>query len=154
MIRQINKKDIVRIAEIWLKNSINKYSFVCENIDISPLEFWSYKLPAMIQTTLEADSYVYEISNQILGFLTMRPEDSRGYYIYELFVDEQVQGKGVGTALVKHAKSLGTYIKVSVYERANRAIQFYIKNDFVKERIKPRKEIETQQNKFDMIWRE
>lgn len=153
MIRQIQKKDIRRIGEIWLKVSIDTHSFIGENIDISPLEFWSIKLPGMIQTTLRADGYVYEVDRQIMGFLTMSPRNSCGYYMYELFVDSPFQGKGiVGAALIEFAKGLGKYITTSVYKNNERAIRFYLKHNFSMLSQEPYLEEETQQLKFRMIW--
>lgn len=153
MIRQINVKDIRQVAGIWLKISLDDYSFVCEHSGISPREFWSDKLPEMIQTTLEADGYVYQIQDQIQGFITMRPETSCGYYVYELFIDSPWQGKGIGETLINHAKSLGTYIRTSAYEKAARAIGFYEKHGFVKESETPRIESTTKQRKFDFLWK-
>src|SRR5574341_863296 len=154
MIRQIKIIDIRQVADIWLKISIDKYSFVCEHIGISPREFWSGKLPEMIQTTLEADGYVYQVHDQIQGFLTMRPENLCGYYVYELFVDSAWQGNGiVGKALINHAKSLGTYIWTSAYQKADWAIRFYEKHGFVKKSEQPRIENTTNQNKLDQIGR-
>jgi GNAT superfamily N-acetyltransferase len=153
MIRQINIKDIRQVADIWLKISIDRYSFVCEHIGIDPREFWSNKLPEMIQTTLEVDGYVYQVNDQIQGFLTMRPEDSCGYYLCELFVDSPWQGKGiVGEALIDHAKSLGAYICTSAYQKADWAIRFYEKHGFVKKSEEHRIESTTNQYKFDLLW--
>ena len=76
-----------------MKISLDDYSFVCEHSGISPREFWSDKLPEMIQTTLEADGYVHQIQDQIQGFITMRPETSCGYYVYELFTDSPCKEK-------------------------------------------------------------
>ena len=87
MIRQIKVRDIRQVSDIWLRVSIDRYSFVCEHIGIDPREFWSGKLPEMIGKTLEVDGYVYQINDQIQGFLTMGPKDPCGFYLYELFVD-------------------------------------------------------------------
>jgi putative acetyltransferase len=153
MIRQIQLTDIRRVGEIWLKVSIDIHSFIGEHIGVSPLEFWSGKLPEMLQTTLGADGYVYAVDGQIMGFLTITPKNSCGYYMYELFVDSPFQGKGiVGPALVNFAKSLGTYLKTNVYQKNERAIRFYLKHGFSKLSEEPYLEQETQQLKFWMIW--
>jgi len=153
MIRQIQTKDISRVGDIWLKVSIDTHSFIGENIGVSPLEFWSEKLPEMIQTTLRADGYVYEVDSQTMGLLTMSPKNSCGYELHELFVDSPFQGKGiVGPALINFAKGLGTYITTSVYQKNERGISFYLKHDFSKLSEKPYLEKETQQFKFRMIW--
>lgn len=153
MIRQIKRKDIGRVGDIWLKVSIDTHSFIGENIGVSPLEFWSGKLPGMIQTTLGADGYVYEVDNQIMGFLTMCPKNSCGFYMYELFVDSLFQGKGiVGPALINFAKGLGSFITTSVYKKNEQAIRFYLKHGFSMLSEKPYLEEETQQLKFRLIW--
>ncbi len=153
MIRQIKRKDIRRIGEIWLKVSIDTHSFIGENIGVSPLEFWSSKIPEMIQTTLGADGYVYEVDRKILGFITMSPQNSCGYYMYELFVDPLFQGKGiVGAALIDFAKGLGRYITTSVYQKNERAINFYLKHNFSMLSQEPYLEEETKQFKFRMMW--
>lgn len=153
MIRQIKTKDIRPISDIWLKISIEKYAFVCEQIGISPRDFWSEKLPEMIQMALEEDGYVYQVHDQIQGFLTIRPKNSCGFYVSELFVDSPWQGKGiVGETLINHAKSLGSHIETSAYQKADWAVRFYEKHGFVKKTVEARSEKGTNQNKFDLIW--
>jgi len=153
VIRKIQQKDIRQIGEIWLKVSIDTHSFIGENIGVSPLEFWSSKLPEMIQTTLSADGDIYEVDSRIMGFITMLPRNSCGYYIYELFVDSPFQGKGiVGKALINFAKGLCSYITTSVYQKNKRAIDFYLKHGFSMLSEKPYLEEETKQFKFHMLW--
>ncbi len=103
--------------------------------------------------TIWVDGYVYEVDSQIMGFLTMSPKNSCGYYLYELFVDFPFQGKGiVGPALINFAKGLGTYIKTSVYQKNERAVSFYLKHGFSKLSEVPYSEPDTQQKKYRMIW--
>ena len=104
----------------------------------------------MIQMTLTADGYVSEVRDQIQGFTTMRPETSCGYYICELFVAPTWQRQGIGQVLIKHAQSLGAYLQVSAYQRADWAVRFYEKHGFVAR--EPRVEEGTQQHKIDLLW--
>ena len=153
MIRQIKPGDVRRIADIWLREHVAHYSFVCEHLAVSPLEFWAGKLPEMIQTTLEADGYLFEVDGGVQGFMTMQPRNSCGYYIAELFVDSPWQGGGiVGGTLVRHAQSLGSYLAVSAYEKAPWAVRFYERHGFVKQSRQPRPEEGTNQHKFDLLW--
>ena len=80
----------------------------------------------------------------------MRPENSCGYYICELFVASPWQRKGIGEALIKHAKSLGAYLGVSAYQKADWAVRFYEKHGFVAGQ--PRVEEDTKQHKIDLLW--
>lgn len=76
----------------------------------------------------QAELYVCinEISNEIDGFIGLD-----GEYIAGIFVQGEAQAKGLGKALLNHAKNTKPALKLSVYEKNTKAISFYTHEGFV-----------------------
>ena len=75
----------------------------------------------------EAEMWVAEEEGRVLGFLILD-----GSMIDALFVDPEVHGRGVGTALVQHAIALAPDATVDANERATNALPFYESRGFVR----------------------
>lgn len=119
MIREIIDTDIDVVLGIWLEASVLAHDFVGR-------EFWESKLDLMRSTYLPmSETYVYEESGQVLGFLSLY-ENS----IAALFVKPESQGQGIGQALMAKAKELRSNLELSVYKANKRSIGFYQKSGF------------------------
>ena len=67
MIRKLQKADINRVADIWLKTNLKAHFFISEQYWISNYEFVKEMLP-------QAEVYVYEDDKMIQGFIGINDE--------------------------------------------------------------------------------
>ena len=76
----------------------------------------------------QAEIYVYEdnATKEIEGFIGLTDN-----YIAGLFVKEDMQSKGIGKQLLNYAKGIKSNMRLSVYNKNIRAIQFYQREQFV-----------------------
>lgn len=74
-----------------------------------------------------AKIYVYEdnFTKQIDGFIGLNNN-----YIEGIFVKETMQSKGIGKQLLNHAKEIKSTLKLSVYQKNEKAIKFYLRENF------------------------
>ena len=92
MIRKLQKADINRAADIWLKTNLKAHFFIPEQYWISNYEFVKEMLP-------QAEVYVYEDDKMIQGFIGINDE-----YIEGIFVSDEMQSHGIGKILLDHIK--------------------------------------------------
>ena len=78
MIRKLQKVDINRVADIWLKTNLKAHFFIPEQYWISNYEFVKEMLP-------QAEVYVYEDDKMIQGFIGVSDE-----YIEGIFVSDEM----------------------------------------------------------------
>lgn len=71
MIRKLQKVDINRVADIWLKTNLKVHFFIPEQYWISNYEFVKEMLP-------QAEVYVYEDDKMIQGFIGVSDEYIEG----------------------------------------------------------------------------
>lgn len=135
-------KDIERVAEIWLNESVRVHNFVPE-----PEKFWCARLPNFRKETMKTEGYVWEEDGLIKGFMTIEVD-----YIRELFVDFQCQCKGIGTALLDLVKSHRRLLYLHVYVRNLEAINWYIGRGFILDKIHEPETQNPKQLKYKMVW--
>ena len=73
----------------------------------------------------DAEIYVFEEQGQIKGFVGLD-----GEYIAGIFVREKEQSLGIGKQLLDFVKSLKGQLKLNVYQKNERAIKFYTREQF------------------------
>ena len=125
MIRIFNIDDLDSIMDIWLNTNIKTHNFIDENYWINNFNYVKTLLPT-------SEIYVYEINNNIIGFIGTNKN-----YIEGIFIKEKYQNKGVGSKLLNYIKNLYNELYLSVYKNNNNAIKFYKKHAFniIKEQI-------------------
>lgn len=148
MIRKMEKSDIDTIADIWLDTNIKAHSFI-------PARYWKEQFEAVKEMLPQAELYVCEqelnveakrSQNRICGFIGMN-----GEYIEGIFVREGYQSKGMGKALMDFAKSVKDHLVLCVYQKNDRAVQFYLREGF---RIQTEGvDTETGEKELMMMWR-
>ena len=71
-----------------------------------------------------AEIYVYEDNRtkQIDGFIGLNNS-----YIEGVFVKETMQSKGIGKQLLNHVKEVKSTLKLSVYQKNEKSIKFYLR---------------------------
>ncbi len=119
MIRKLENTDIEAVVKIWLDASILAHDFM----DAS---YWQSKTDDMRNIYLPAaETYVYEVSGKILGFISMF-----GNFIAAVFVSPESQGKSIGKQLMDFAKSQHEKLELAVYKENEISVAFYRKQGF------------------------
>ena len=118
MIRKLQKVDINRVADIWLKTNLKAHFFIPEQYWISNYEFVKEMLP-------QAEVYVYEDDKMIQGFVGLSNE-----YIEGIFVSDETQSCGIGKLLLDYIKDKKDRLQLKVYQKNVRAMSFYQREGF------------------------
>lgn len=118
MIRKLQKADINRVADIWLKTNLKVHFFISEQYWISNYEFVKEMLP-------QAEVYVYEDDKMIQGFIGVSDE-----YIEGIFVSDEMQSRGIGKILLDYIKDKKDRLQLKVYQKNVRAMSFYQREGF------------------------
>ena len=107
MIRKLRKTDLDEVAYIWLET------------------YWDEHFEMVEGMLGDAEIYVFEEQGQIKGFVGLD-----GEYIAGIFVREKEQSLGIGKQLLDFVKSLKGQLKLNVYQKNERAIKFYTREQF------------------------
>ncbi len=118
MIRQFEKRDMGRIMQIWLNSNMEAHSFV-------PTDYWLKNYEPVKLMIVDAEVYVFEYHNMVIGFAGM----TEGY-LAGLFVDALFRSNGVGKALLECLKMIYPVIRLHVYEKNTGAVRFYKREGF------------------------
>ena len=118
MIREFQRDDINKVADIWLDTNIKAHNFI-------PAEYWKSNFKSVKEALLLAEVYVYEYDTEIQGFIGMN-----GEYIEGAFVSDEYQSQGIGARLLNYIKNNRDKLSLSVYQKNSRAISFYQREGF------------------------
>ena len=118
MIREFQRDDINKVADIWLDTNIKAHNFI-------PAEYWKSNFKSVKEALLLAEVYVYEYDTEIQGFIGLNDE-----YIEGIFVSNEMQSHGIGKALLNYAKNKRNKLFLNVYQKNIRAIAFYQREGF------------------------
>lgn len=119
----IKKFDLIKLDEvmfIWLDTNIDAHNFI-------PKEYWPENFDMVKEMLPSAEIYIYEKSNIIKGFIGIVEQ----IYIAGLFVRKEHQKEGIRTKLINYCKSKYPYLILDVFVKNKKAVNFYIKNDFI-----------------------
>lgn len=119
MIRELQKKDIDRVADIWLDTNLKAHHFI-------PARYWTSNFELVKEMLLQAEVYVYEKDKKIQGFIGLS-----GEYIEGIFVSDEMQSQGIGKLLLDYIKNKKSELFLNVYQKNVRAISFYQREEFV-----------------------
>lgn len=141
-IRSYDSQDADRVIRIWSEASILAHHFI-------PAMYWIGKQDDVRNVYLPAsNTYVYEderSGKQIQGFVSMM-----GHYLAALFVIPELQGTGIGKALLEHVKSMHDEITLKVFAKNEYAVSFYEKQGF--QITGKQMDEETGEEEFVMKW--
>lgn len=120
MIRKLRKTDIDEIADIWLSTNVETHRFI-------PAKYWEDNFASVKEMLGQAEVYVYEADtgDGIKGFIGM--EDK---YIAGIFIRDEAQSAGIGKQLLDYAKNIKQHLCLSVYQKNERAVKFYQRENF------------------------
>lgn len=112
MIRLFEFRDLDKIMEIWLEGNLSAHPFIKK-------EHWEQNFDSVKSVLPNAEVYVYEDGDEILGFIGMDAE-----YIAGIFVAEGHRNQGVGRQLIAEVKRKKR-LSLHVYEKNTGAVAFY-----------------------------
>ena len=118
MIRKLQKTDINRVADIWLKTNLKAHYFI-------PEQYWTNNYAVVKEMLPQAEVYVYEDDKIIQGFVGINDE-----YIEGIFVSDEMQSHGIGKILLDYIKDKKVRLQLNVYQKNVRAISFYQREGF------------------------
>ncbi len=140
MIRPFRKNDLTAVMQIWLDTNTKAHNFI-------PKEYWGDNYATVKEMLPQAEVYVYEDDDtrQIMGFIGLTKN-----YIAGIFIKETVQSNGIGKQILNYVKRIKNNLSLSVYQKNERAILFYQREQFViqSENI----DISTNEKEFIMGW--
>ena len=118
MIRKLQKIDINRVADIWLKTNLKAHYFI-------PEQYWTNNYEVVKEMLPQAEVYVYEDDKMIQGFIGINDE-----YIEGIFVSDEMQSRGIGKILLDYIKDKKDRLQLKVYQKNVRAMSFYQREGF------------------------
>ena len=120
MIRECTPADISQVLEVWLSASIKAHNFIAP-------DFWESKINDMRDVCIPAsETLIFESKEKVVGFVCLY-----GDILAAIFVSPELQGSGIGTALLNDAKSRRKSLQLTVYKENVRSIGFYEKHGFI-----------------------
>ena len=121
MIRKFENLDLDAVMQIWLQANLDAHAFI-------PASFWEAHFEMVRDMLPQAELYVHEneAPRQIDGFIGLTENHIEG-----IFVAKSARSKGIGRALLEYAKSRKLRLTLSVYQKNERALAFYRREQFI-----------------------
>ncbi len=138
MIRKYEKNDHERVMKIWLLSNLEAHGFIRQ-------DYWRGCLDSVSDEISAAEVYTALSGSEIVGFIGLNEGHIEG-----IFVDGEHRSKGVGKSLIDFAKELYPKLSLCVYEKNERAVDFYRREGFWPVRKKP--DISTGETEILMRW--
>ena len=113
MIRAFKLEDLDQVMQIWLESNLEAHHFINR-------EYWIANAPMVKEQLLDAEIYVYEYVNKIVGFVGLQDN-----YLAGIFVDKSMRSKGIGKQLLDYVKGLRQELLLTVYHENESAVKFY-----------------------------
>ena len=120
MIRKFENLDLDAVMQIWLQANLDAHAFI-------PASFWKAHFEMVRDMLPQAELYVHEnkAPRQIDGFIGLTENHIEG-----IFVAKAARSKGIGKALLEYAKSRKPRLTLGVYQKNERALAFYQREQF------------------------
>jgi putative acetyltransferase len=119
MIRKHIEQDLEQIINVWYQSSTLAHPFLSAAfVEKVKSDMTNIYLP-------DSETWVYEIDNLIVGFISMMGDEIGG-----LFVLPNNQSKGIGKALIGFIKKEHAHLEVEVFDKNLNAKAFYKKYGF------------------------
>lgn len=120
MIRKFESRDLDAVMQIWLQANLDAHAFI-------PASFWEAHFEMVRDMLPQAELYVHEneAPRQIDGFIGLTENHIEG-----IFVAKSARSKGIGRALLEYAKSRRPRLTLGVYQKNERALAFYRREQF------------------------
>lgn len=119
MIKKFEIEDLDEIMNIWLETNISAHGFI-------KASYWKGNFEMVKGMMLSSEIYLYKEDNKIYGFIGLIDD-----YIAGIFIKDKYQSRGIGKNLLDYVKSNRNRLLLSVYNKNNRAIEFYKREGFI-----------------------
>ena len=121
MIRKFESRNLDAVMQIWLHSNLDAHAFIAAS-------FWTEHFEMVRDLLPQAELYVHEDAGtrQIDGFIGLTENHIEG-----IFVAKAARSKGIGKALLEYAKSRKPRLTLGVYQKNERALAFYQREQFV-----------------------
>ena len=121
MIRKFESRNLDAVMQIWLHSNLDAHAFIAAS-------FWTEHFEMVRDLLPQAELYVHEDAStrQIDGFIGLTENHIEG-----IFVAKAARSKGIGKALLDYVKSRKPCLTLSVYQKNQRALAFYRREQFV-----------------------
>ena len=140
MIKELDISKIDNIMRIWIEENINAHDFISK-------DYWETNYDYVKSALPDATVFVYEDNDEVKGFIGI----AENSYIAGLFVSQKYQSNGIGGELLKRCKQEYSILKLDVYAKNIKAVNFYKKHGF---KIEQEKESEdTKEVEYSMVWK-
>jgi putative acetyltransferase len=134
----VNEKQLAQLLTLWLNSNLDAHAFIDKC-------YWQEQLPFVKKTLPESELYIYTTNDKILGFIGLMD-----HYIAGLFVEKSYRNLGIGTKLLHVAKANHEQLTLTVFEKNNKAVKFYLAENFLIE--KKQLDAYTNESEFVMTW--
>lgn len=119
MIRKYEEKDLAELIDAWYSASKVAHTFLSE-------DFFKQERRNIADLYIpNVETWVYEKDNKVIGFISLMENE-----VGAIFVDPEFHGKGIGRALMEHAKSLREFLELYVFKENKIGRNFYEKCGF------------------------
>ncbi len=140
MIRKANAQDYIKLADLWLKASLEVHDFIAD-------DYWRSMQKSVMRDYLpNSETYVFEDKHQLKGFISLMENN----YIGALFVAPQFQGRKIGKKLLTYIRRRRSHLNLNVFTKNTKAIYFYQRQDF--KIVNEQKEKSTGEKELQMSW--
>jgi putative acetyltransferase len=114
VLRPYATADADELIDVWYRASLIAHPFLSEEfLERERAEILEHWLPI-------AESTVYETEGRVVGFVALIGNEVGG-----IFVDPDHQGRGVGRALMNHARDSRPFLELDVFEANAIGRRFY-----------------------------
>ncbi len=138
MIRTLQRTDIDHVMRLWLSGNEDAHPFI-------PKEYWLAHFSAVQEQILQAEIFVCETDHVIRGFIGITDG-----YIAGIFVDRPFRSHGIGKQLLDFTKQLHPSLSLSVYQKNQKAVSFYLREGFSV--FSQSLDEATNEREYTMIW--
>ncbi|MTK09323.1 MAG: N-acetyltransferase [Hungatella sp.] len=138
MVRDFQAEDLNRIMELWLETNVQAHDFIKKS-------YWQDHFDEVMEILPKASVYVYEDNGSIEGFIGLMNN-----YIAGIFISKDNQSRGIGRQLLHHVKENHNELSLKVYEKNQRAVNFYLREGFLV--TEKQEDIESGEVEYEMVW--
>ena len=125
-IRPYRPEDLDPVVDLWYDTWHAVFPDLRHH---EPKEAWRRRFETEIAA--EERVYVAEVGGRIAGFLAVKERGGGQGYLHEIFVAPDLQGQGIGSALMQLAKELSPAgLRLHTLQRNNQAAAFYERHGF------------------------
>lgn len=120
MIEFLNEEYMTAVMAIWLEGNLAAHNYI-------PAVYWWNKFDDVKSTLKESEVYIYRQEDEVLGFVGVQED-----YLAGIFVDKEHRSEGIGQQLLNEMKQKHSQLSLNVYQKNQRAIDFYLREGFQK----------------------